>query len=284
MVEALKLKYAKKENLIRRIEKQIDLEKQMVETMIEEQQGYIQKSVLNYLKVLETSDYKNEYSIFRVLSLWFSNSMNENINSIMDEYLQKIESRKFIDLMYQLSARLVSQDPDQSEFYKILLKLVLRVVLDYPFHTLSYIITLKNVSKDKRGSQISSKAVKLFLEEVKKSRALHQIAYQMDTLFSAYIETAYQVPPKNALKDPSKQSTLESGSALLKINADCRMPVVTACQELPAPKDYSGGITIVKFESKYTIPGGINAPKVIKCLGSDGQIYKQLVKGNGKRN
>merc|ERR1711908_90213 len=36
---------------------------------------------------------------------------------------------------------------------------------------------------------------------------------------------------------------------------------------------------ISKFEGSYSLVGGINAPKKIKCMGTDGVWRSQLVKG-----
>ncbi|KAI9219669.1 kinase-like domain-containing protein [Blastocladiella britannica] len=43
---------------------------------------------------------------------------------------------------------------------------------------------------------------------------------------------------------------------------------------------YSGPPTIARFEDKVMVPGGINQPKRVACIGSNGKVYKQLVKGN----
>ena len=36
---------------------------------------------------------------------------------------------------------------------------------------------------------------------------------------------------------------------------------------------------IAKFETVYQMVGGINAPKKIKCIGTDGKTRPQLLKG-----
>jgi ataxia telangiectasia mutated family protein len=41
---------------------------------------------------------------------------------------------------------------------------------------------------------------------------------------------------------------------------------------------YQNIVYIRYFSEEFTLVGGINAPKLIKCYGSDGLIYKQLVK------
>jgi ataxia telangiectasia mutated family protein len=38
-------------------------------------------------------------------------------------------------------------------------------------------------------------------------------------------------------------------------------------------------ISVKKFNSTFTLAGGLNLPKIIDCIGSDGKLYKQLVKG-----
>ena len=36
--------------------------------------------------------------------------------------------------------------------------------------------------------------------------------------------------------------------------------------------------TVVKFEDSFALCGGIHLPKLVKCISSTGQVYKQLVK------
>jgi ataxia telangiectasia mutated family protein len=38
-------------------------------------------------------------------------------------------------------------------------------------------------------------------------------------------------------------------------------------------------VTISRFSDTFSLAGGLNLPKIIECIGSDGQYYKQLVKG-----
>jgi hypothetical protein len=280
---AKKLKQSSKNDpLLRKIEKQVNIEKNQVERTKEEQEMFLSKTVSYYISVLISSDYKNEHALFRFLSLWFSHHSNIELNNIIAEKISTVQSKKFIEIMYQLSARLVANDPDESIFYQTLCELVYRIIYDYPNNSLPYIITLKNVSKEKKAnSTISTKSINYLLQRIKKNKSLHQIAYHFDVLFAAYINTAYQEVPETARMKSSKISELDKSSPILKINSDQQLPVLTANLKLPNPQDYTSEITIVKFESNYWIPGGINAPKVIKCLGSDGVEYKQLVKGKG---
>lgn len=42
---------------------------------------------------------------------------------------------------------------------------------------------------------------------------------------------------------------------------------------------YSNIVTIEKFDRYISLCGGVNLPKVISCLGSDGVKRRQLIKG-----
>ncbi|PIK43991.1 putative serine-protein kinase ATM-like, partial [Apostichopus japonicus] len=57
----------------------------------------------------------------------------------------------------------------------------------------------------------------------------------------------------------------------------------TAVATVDIPVDlncrYGNIVTIQKFELTFKLAGGINLPKIIKCIGSDGVTRRQLVKG-----
>ncbi len=42
--------------------------------------------------------------------------------------------------------------------------------------------------------------------------------------------------------------------------------------------EYNNLNYIHRFEDTFKLAGGINLPKIINCIGSDGRKYKQLVK------
>ena len=51
--------------------------------------------------------------------------------------------------------------------------------------------------------------------------------------------------------------------------------------KLMVPTQGNLEVTVRGFEAKgFRLVGGVNAPKVVTCLGSDGRFYLQLVKGN----
>lgn len=56
------------------------------------------------------------------------------------------------------------------------------------------------------------------------------------------------------------------------------------CPTVKLPISISGDysqkiISIIRWKSKFSAVGGINAPKRIECIGSNGRQYPQLLKG-----
>ena len=58
------------------------------------------------------------------------------------------------------------------------------------------------------------------------------------------------------------------------------VPVPTADIKVDPTGNYSGISYISKFEPTFKLAGGINLPKIISCVGSDGKKSRQLVKVN----
>ncbi|WAR09126.1 ATM-like protein [Mya arenaria] len=58
-----------------------------------------------------------------------------------------------------------------------------------------------------------------------------------------------------------------------------KVPVPTKDIMVKPSGDYSDVPYLVKFEPTFKLAGGINLPKIISCMGSDGSKNRQLVKG-----
>ncbi|KAJ3272971.1 hypothetical protein HDV01_004877 [Terramyces sp. JEL0728] len=266
---------AKKSNYIRKLTKQIEIDEHDISQYELEKDRFLLLSVQSYMRNLAKSDLKKEHSVFRLCSLWFSNSTNLELNSFIEGNFAQIATNKFLILMHQLSARFAVKNlaPD---FFAAISSLIETIVIDYPYQALSYILALKNVASEKSTqstSSISSDTIDTFISKIRKEPNMERIVFNMEKLFKGYILAAYQLVPKN-----SKKLTLDSTSILLKIKAEAKIPVITVQQNTLLPKAYDNIIYIDRFENTFNMPGGINAPKVLKCVASDGKIYRQLVK------
>ncbi|KAJ3326194.1 hypothetical protein HDV06_000070 [Boothiomyces sp. JEL0866] len=265
---------AKRSNFIQKLTKQVEIDEHEILQYEEEKRHYLLSSIQNYMHTLAKSDMKNEHSVFRLCSLWFSNPNNLEINAFIQKNFINISTNKFLVLMHQLSARFSVKNLG-TEFYNTIKSLMESIVIDYPYQSLPYIFALKNVAAEKSTqptSLISSDTIDSFISKIRKERSMERIVFNMEKLFKGYYVAAYLPVPKN------KRLTLDSSSILLKIKAEAKIPVITVQQSVLVPKAYENIIYIEKFESTYNLPGGINAPKVLKCIGSDGKVYRQLVK------
>lgn len=59
---------------------------------------------------------------------------------------------------------------------------------------------------------------------------------------------------------------------------DIKVPVMTCHVPIDPTMRYEDCIWIHRYETTFYVAGGLNYPKIIQCLGSDGQKYKQLVR------
>lgn len=77
---------------------------------------------------------------------------------------------------------------------------------------------------------------------------------------------------------------MPSSCALSRLSSEAEhclhlLPVITC----PPRVDFSGAyhdlVRVVGFVNTYRLAGGLNLPKIVTCLCSDGRQRKQLVKG-----
>ncbi|KAJ3261955.1 hypothetical protein HK103_003798 [Boothiomyces macroporosus] len=269
---------ARKSNYIRKLTKQIEIDEHEISQYEDEKNHYLLLSVQNYMKTLAESDLKSEHSVFRVCSLWFSNPNNLEINAFIQKNFAQIATSKFLILMHQLSARFAVKNLTET-FFETLKRLIEAIVIDYPYQSLPYILALRNVASEKSTqstSLISGDTIDIFISKIRKETNMERIVFNMEKLFKGYLAAAYQPIPKS--KESSRRLTLDSSCILLKIKAEAKIPVITLQQNIPVPKSYANIVYIERFESSFNLPGGINAPKVLKCVASNGKTYRQLVK------
>ncbi|GAB9466866.1 Phosphatidylinositol kinase [Globisporangium polare] len=193
-------------------------------------------------------------------------------------------------------------------FQRVLSVLVLKLCEQHPHHALVQLIALKN-SGDVEGKgalefranvgDAKSEGAKLYLEKLRKTDQ-RELLESLDILSNAYIQLAlfdtrdyHKSSKKIALSNvpivelhPGSSSAVSFEHCLrdrTRRGATNRavMPAVLTCNVTPrADMDYSGVVRVNSFEPMFSITdSGIHRPKIIYCYGSDGQRFKQLVKG-----
>lgn len=232
---------------------------------------FLSISIMNYLQTLSSAESKWDMSVFRLITLWFSNCKRSDINQLIFSKISTIRSSKFLVLLYQILARLLTIAPDEDEFCRILIKLLGKMSTDHPFHCLHHILALVNTEKINKNGNRASQLLGLL------KKPLSRLIQEFDIIMKGYMSlSAMPYNPKD------KDRSIPSTNYLLRISdSKLSIPPFTIDLEVNHTCKYDSVPSIMKFESSYFVPGGINAPKVITCLASDGVKYRQLVKGNG---
>jgi len=291
----------------RRIETQIELDKSEINRVAQTQEIFLIKAIENYLKTLVHSD-QYDICVFRLIALWFKNKYNTLINQYIYKYIKIIESRKFLTLIYQLSARMSLANADKKVKYFVLTvnALIQKMIIDHPYHCLYQIIALRNgdilsssdiqyfSSPEKRKQHLNSgiinkqtmlriQAASAMLNSVMKHRPLAQLIKDVEFLSEAYIELAalkFSANDRKKLINNKKPITFSSKLKLSKIGALERVPISTKTLPIDPTCEYKNIVYIQGYKPSFQLIGGINLPKVLECMGNDGKIYKQLVKGS----
>ncbi|KAG3254236.1 Serine-protein kinase [Phytophthora idaei] len=263
-------------------------------------------ALCSYGKGLTLSSQAELDMVFRVLSLWFNNQRKADINRVfIEEIIDMVPSYKFVPLSYQIISR-ISSSSDAGTFQTALRKLVMKLSVQHPHHTLVQLIALKN-SGDVEGKgalqfrtnvgDAKAEGTKAYLTELMKTEQ-RELLESLDSMANAYVQLAlfdtseyHGHKKKIALsivpifETNSGRSGATPFDQCLRVRArrgeSVVMPaVLTSCIPPQADLDYSNVARMYSFEPQFSITdSGIHRPKIIYCYGSDGERYKQLVKG-----
>ncbi|XP_063405374.1 serine-protein kinase ATM-like [Mytilus trossulus] len=282
--------------------KQSDIDKAEIEAMNEDKTKYLQKAVENYLKCLKYGD-KHDLRIFRLISLWFSNTAVQDVNTLIEKSIKTLKSYKFIPLMYQLAARMDTKAQSQS-FQATLNNMIERAAKDHPHHTLLCVLALAHAKKDteimnpttastnrrtKLSKSISDtskdegriEAAKLMLLRLKdKNSPVVRIVEDLEKLCLAYIQLA-NVNVERYKKEtrPIQLQSVQNNLLITKIKDLHNVAVPTVDIKVDPKGSYNNLICVKGFNPTFKLAGGVNLPKIISCIGTDGKTRRQLVKG-----
>lgn len=229
------------------------------------------------------------YVLFRVCSLWFNNADNEAANKKFKDLFttQAIASYKFLPLTYQIASRIGKLD---TTFHKVTFSLLEMVASQHPYHALYHIFALKNGAqvsgkddKEQVFVQVDKEKIKVAEELLQKLKSstnvkLKSIIENMSKLTDAYKDVAFwSIRPEDYKNNT--HIPMSSSMKLQSIKDMSNIPVTTLELEVKPDAKYEDYPSIVGFEKNISLCGGINVPKIVKCRGSDGVMYRQLVKG-----
>ncbi|PJF18414.1 Serine-protein kinase ATM [Paramicrosporidium saccamoebae] len=264
------------------LKRQIRQDELDLERMLNDRASYGLKAAANYLKAITHGD-KYDMTVFRICSLWFSFKNAPQINEMLN---RQVPTHKFIPLMYQLVAR-AEQTEDDDLFQTTLQNLLQDILCNHPYHSLHQLLAMRSSGSTAIGSKrrlvcsdnIQDRRAQAAGQIVAKGKclAIKDLICDTEKLWAAYTEMASsELPPDTSTK---VVHAFEARWCIRKMNDLC-CPVLTLSIPVDVSGRYAGLTTVVGFAPEgYRVIGGVNLPKIVQCRGSDGRLYRQLVKG-----
>ncbi|XP_068637362.1 serine/threonine-protein kinase ATM isoform X2 [Aristolochia californica] len=266
------------------LQKQLAMDKEEADRLKNDRDNFLNLSLEGYQRCLVIGDKYDLQGVFRLVSLWFSLSNMENVINSMLSAVREVQSYKFIPLVYQIASRMGSSKegigPENFQFAVV--SLVKKMAIDHPYHTIFQLLALANGDriKDKqqsRNSFVVDMDKKLAADNLLNELSSHHGARirQMKQLVEIYIKLAEL---ETRREDTNKRIALPR--EIRSIQQLELVPVVTATIQVDQSCQYPEG-SFPHFKGiadSVLVMNGINAPKVVECIGSDGCTYRQLAK------
>lgn len=279
-----------------KVQRELELDECALRALREDRKRFLCKAVENYINCLLSGE-EHDLWVFRLCSLWLENSGVSEVNGMMKKDGMKISSYKFLPLMYQLAARMGTKMTGGLGFHEVLNNLISRISLDHPHHTLFIILALANANKDEflskpettRRSRITKSTSKenSHLDEDRTeaaTRIIHSIRSKrckmvkdMEALCDAYIILANM--DASQWRAQRKGINIPANQPITKLKNLEDVVVPTMEIKVDPTGEYENLVTIKSFKTEFRLAGGLNLPKIIDCVGSDGKERRQLVKG-----
>ena len=268
-----------------RKQREINLDSQELNALESRKREYLMLALSNYRQVLALGNQYDLMAVFRLCNLWFKLGDKE-VNAQVAEAFDSAPSHKFLTLVYQMASRMSSATTGAlhaSGFYKVLHKMMHRLAVDHPYHTLYQVFALKNgnrASQSSRGLHHNVDAAKVaaadsLIGSLRRAPKVAAVVKQMETMLELYIKLAELATPKNNNTGMSMPREFRHGLKDLHL-----MPLVSVGLPVNPGGDYSAGSFphIQSVSDSISFVGGVNKPKLIKVFDSHGLEHKELVK------
>lgn len=249
--------------------------------------SFLLQAVRMLSEALAMSDAYDGDASIRLCSLWLSNFRTTTLDNTINTALERVPSRKLVFLAHQLSARLKDSD-NASVNQSALHALVLRMGNDHPFHSLYQVYALRSLdaaprrtsgainetfSQRERANAASNIFDRLLTVSTSASRVRN-----LQSLCDAYVEWANYKAKGLAEKAKKKESgKIPMNMKIMKIS-NTPVPVTTIHIPLDPAMRYENCVWIEGYTDQFLPANGNSLPKITYCKGSDGIIYKQLVR------
>lgn len=256
-------------------------------------------AIQSYGKCLANGEKHDLHAVFRLVRLWFSHKEEiPEINKSVSAVLGGIPSYKFLRLAYQIISQvsLVPHGRGRSPpvtFQGVLSGLVERLAFEHPYHVLPKVFAISASDEDHKGQKAleyvrNADKVKAADALLKKFRNCSPQTFetwsQMKTLIGAYRAIAATSVVKDSRGVFTAPVMHRSARDIGKRVAMSAVPVLSTTIPVAQDTRYrttSGSLTVphmVRFASEICLVGGINCPKKVVAIDSEGKAHSQLVK------
>lgn len=254
------------------------------ESLRKSREQLLRQCLENYLLSLQASDEFNNDAL-RVFSLWLEHSETSLANEAVSAHLDSVPSGKFALLMNQLSSRLQAE---QTEFHRLLFRLVFRICVDHPYHGMHQIFAIQTKvpnytredlvrSKDEsaKSRQKAAASIAGALMKDKRAQTIWNALFRSNEIYHALAMFKDSNDNRQGREIPLDR--YKESKALVEKVPTLSVPPATLQLDVRTNRDYSDLPRIIRFKPKMSIANGLSAPKVITAIGTDGKSYKQLV-------
>ncbi|KAI3684521.1 hypothetical protein L6452_33745 [Arctium lappa] len=269
---------------IQELQKQLAMDREEAEKLQQDRDNFLSIALEGYKRCLVIGDKYDVRVVFRLVSLWFGLCTRQIVVNGMLSTIKEVQSYKFIPLVYQIASRLGSSKDSQgpNTFQFALVSLLKKMAIDHPYHTIFQLLALANGDrvKDKQRSRNS------FVVDMDKKYAAESLLKELSSYHGAVIKQMKQMVEiyiRLAELETKREDTNKKIALPREIRSVRQLelvPVVTSSFPVDPSCQYNEG-SFPHFKGladSVTIMNGINAPKVVECLGSDGKKYRQLAK------
>ncbi|KIK61745.1 hypothetical protein GYMLUDRAFT_42784 [Collybiopsis luxurians FD-317 M1] len=253
--------------------------------------AFLKQAIQMYSRCLEASDTFDEDVPIRLCSLWLSNFDYNEIQEDLVQALERIPSHKFVFLAHQIFSRI---DDKPTEAQKTLRPIIIRMCSEHPFHSLYQLYCLQPSKASQKGDRRSSTRIPGGKESepppTGRALAAQKVFKQLLNDPSTRVRTAAveelcdaSLTFANFPVSQAKEKKVPDDQPIRNLHLSrLNVPVVTAYTAIDPTARYDPNecVCVDQYARQFDTAGGVNLPKIINCIGSDGRKYKQLFKGD----
>jgi ataxia telangiectasia mutated family protein len=238
---------------------------------------FLRAALSLYAKIVASGE-SHDNLVLRFCAIWLDTELDDDTNIYIQKALKEIPSHKFVDLAYQLTARLRFSENNSEPFRNNIHALVTRICAQHPFHIIYQVLTLAApaMKSSRRVSTMAGdreRAAFAILNQVRLSSKRREEIDQMEKFARTAISWAKE---DSGRKGKDGNYTVIKDSPILTLQ-NMVIPVPTLTLPVDPTGAYKGLVALQRYNDRFALAGGIHRPKIMTCVGSDGSLNRELV-------